>query len=506
MNLTKAHEQLSKLLWYGLILLLPFTSLPLLVRLAGSDVVGLPSGVVLVGLGAIWYLPWLVKTRRFPRINVPLLTFAVAALLSTLLALLRGVPFVSSGTVAVEGAKSLVTLAVGAGMFLLATQWLRQPGQIQTTLRLLNYTGLVVLLWSVVQVFAHVRSGAFGSWIYQLQEFFSSGRLYGLRVTGLALEPSWYAHQLNMLYLPYWFAASIHGYSAHRRRFLGRISWENGLLLIGLAGLVMTRSRVGYLAFLAMALVFFWQLNQQVSKWLVERMVNRVTIGGVEKEAKGERIRTKQKKLRVAIPVLLILLYGILLIGIAFGVSRVDDRMASLFSVETTRDQWLYHYLGRMDLGPRVSFWLSGWQVFEKFPLFGSGLGGSGFYVWDTIPPYGWTFDEVRRVLWLEGAVPNPKNLWVRLLAETGIVGFACFVTWLIMNANAAIELIKKQSRLLKSLGTMGLMVLVGLIVEGFSVDSFALVYFWLGLGLPAAAYLRMAAPVEQEGKQNTTV
>ena len=74
------------------------------------------------------------------------------------------------------------------------------------------------------------------------------------------------------------------------------------------------------------------------------------------------------------------------------------------------------------------------------------------------------------------------------------------------MNASAAIELIKKQSRFLKCLGTMGLMVLVGLIVEGFSVDSFALVYFWIGLGLPAAAYLRTLAPAEQEGKQTVTV
>jgi hypothetical protein len=506
MNLPKLYDQLSKILWYGLILLLPITSFPLIVRLVGSDVVGLPSGVVLLVLIVVWYMPWLMKNRRFPRVYAPLLAFIMAALLSTLLALLRGVPFVSTGTVAVEGVKALVTLAVGAGMFFVATEWLRKPGQIQTTLRLLNYTGLVVLLWSFVQVFAHVRSGAFGSWVYQLQGFFSSGRLYGLRVTGVALEPSWFAHQLNMLYLPYWFAASIHGYSAHRRRYLKRFSWENGLLLLGLAGLVMTRSRVGYLAFLAMALVFFWQLNQQVSNWLVERMVNRVNIGDAEKAAKGEKTQIQQRNLRIAIPMMLILLYVILLIGIAFGVSRVDARMATLFTIDTSRDQWLYHYLGRMDLGPRVTFWLAGWKVFEQYPLFGAGLGGSGLYAWETIAPYGWTFDEVRRVLWLEGAVPNPKNLWVRILAETGIVGFACFVTWLTMNANTAIELIRKQSRFLKSLGTMGLMVLAGLIVEGFSVDSFALVYFWIGLGLPAAAYLRTLAPAEQEGKQTVTV
>jgi O-antigen ligase len=506
MNLPKLYDQLSKILWYDLILLLPITSFPLIVRLAGSDVVGLPSAVVLLLLTIVWYAPWMLKNRCFPRIFLPLLAFTMAGLLSTFFALLRGVPFMSTGTVAIEGAKALVTLAIGASMFLIATEWLRQPGQIQTTLRLLNYTGLVVLLWSVVQMIVYARSGSFPSWVYQVQGFFSTGKLYDLRVTGLALEPSWYAHQLNMLYLPYWFAASIHGYSAHRRRFLRRFSWENGLLVVGLAGMVMTRSRVGYLAFLAMALVFFWQLNQQVSNWLIERMVNRVNIGSVEKEAKGEKTQIKQRNLRIAIPLVLILLYGILLIGIAFGVSRVDTRMATLFSIDTSRDQWLYHYLGRMDLGPRVSFWLSGWQVFEKFPFFGAGLGGSGFYVWDTIPAYGWTFDEVRRVLWLEGAIPNPKNLWVRILAETGIVGFACFVTWLIMNAYAAIELLKKQSRFLKSLGTMGLMVLVGLIIEGFSVDSFALVYFWLGLGLPAAAYLRTLAPVEQEGKQTTSV
>jgi len=506
MNPSKLYNQLSKMLWYGLILLLPITSFPLIVRMVGSDVVGLPSGVVLLVLGAVWYLPWFLKNHRFPRIYLPLLAFAMAALLSTLLPLLRGVPFASAGTVAVEGAKALVTLAVGVGMFFIAVEWLRQPGQIQTTLRLLNYSGLVVLLWSLMQALVFAQSGTFPVWIYPIQGFFSTGKLYDMRVTGLALEPSWYAHQLNMLYLPYWFAASMHGYSAHRWRFLRRFSWENGLLLLGLAALVMTRSRVGYLAFLAMALVYVWQLNQQLSKWLVARMVNRVAIGGVEKEVKADKNLKTQKNLRIAIPVTLVLFYLILLIGIAFGVSRMDARMATLFTIDTSRDQWLYHYLGRMDLGPRVTFWLSGWKVFEQYPLFGAGLGGSGFYAWETIAPYGWTFDEVRRVLWLEGAVPNPKNLWVRLLAETGIVGFACFTSWLIMNASAAIELIKKQSRFLKCLGTMGLMVLVGLIIEGFSVDSFALVYFWLGLGLPTAAYLRTLAPVEQEGKQISSV
>ena len=506
MNLPKLYDQLSKILWYGLILLLPITSFPLIVRLVGSDVVGLPSGVVLLLLVVVWYMPWLMKNRRFPRVYAPLLAFIMAALLSTMLALLRWVPFVSSGAVAGEGVKALVTLAVGAGMFFIGVEWLRQPGQIQTTLRLLNYSALAVLCWSLVQAIVYVRSGAFPAWIYPIQGFISAGRLYELRVTGLALEPSWYAHQLNMLYLPYWFAASIHGYSAHRRRFLRRFSWENGLLLLGLAGLVMTRSRVGYLAFLAMALVYFWQLNHQLSKWLVERMVNRVAISGVEKEVTADKNLKTHRNLRIAIPMVLVLLYGILLIGIAFGVSRMDARMATLFTIDTSRDQWLYHYLGRMDLGPRVTFWLAGWKVFEQYPLFGAGLGGSGLYAWETIAPYGWTFDEVRRVLWLEGAVPNPKNLWVRLLAETGIVGFACFTSWLIMNASAAIELIKKQSRFLKCLGTMGLMVLVGLIVEGFSVDSFALVYFWIGLGLPAAAYLRTLAPAEQEGKQTVTV
>lgn len=501
MNPAKVHENLSKLLWYGLILLLPITSFPLIVRLVGSDVVGLPSGLLLLVLAVVWYVPWLLKNRRFPRIYLPLLAFVLAALLSTSLALLRWTPFVSTSTVAAEGIKSVVTLAIGVGMFFVATEWLRQPGQIQTTLRLLNYSALVVLLWSLAQIIVYVRMGSLPYWFYVVQGIFSTGKFYDVRVTGLALEPSWYAHQLNMLYLPYWFAATIHGYSAHRRRFLKRFSWENGLLLLGLAGLVMTRSRVGYLAFMAMALVYFWQLNQLLVKWLLARVVNQVEVEGTGREEKEKKKLATRNRLRIAIPVCLVIFYILLVAMIAFGVSRVDARMATLFTIDTSHDQWLYHYLGRMGLGPRVTFWLAGWKVFELYPLFGAGLGGSGLFVWDTIPPYGWTFDEVRRLLWLDGAVPNPKNLWVRLLAETGLVGFACFITWLILNASTATELVKKQSRFLKSVGTMGLMVLVGLFIEGFSVDSFALVYFWIGLGLPAAAYLRTLAPVEQEGK-----
>lgn len=487
-------------IWNALIILLPITSFPLIVRLVGSDVVGLPSGVLLLILVVAWYIPWLLKKGTITRSSIPLLAFVGVAIFSSLMAFFRWIPTGSGGQIFQEEITSLLTLALGVLMYLVTSQWTRTPGRIQITLRLINYTGGLIIAWSALQAVAWNVLHGYPQIMEVIHRTFSTGVLYKARVTGLALEPSWYAHQLNMLYLPFWFAATINQYSVHRSRILRRVSWENLLLVGGIIALVLTKSRVGYVAFLAMSIVFFFQLNQKIVHWIHQKIVNRMPT--IQRDQTGvlrkyQRIR---KILRIVINLGVLLFYIGLIALVAFFFYTIDERMASVFTFDLSQNQWLYQYLGDLDLGPRVTFWMAGWGVFAQYPLFGVGLGNSGFFFWDTIPDLGWTFEEVRRLMWYGSNVLNPKNLWVRLLAETGLVGFGCFAAWLLTNASISGWLRKQyHSPFIRTMGTMGLMVVLGLIVEGFSVDSFSLVYFWLSFGLVTSAYLQAMQAKEKE-------
>ena len=86
---------------------------------------------------------------------------------------------------------------------------------------------------------------------------------------------------------------------------------------------------------------------------------------------------------------------------------------------------------------------------------------------------------------------PNPKNLWVRLLAETGVAGFTAFGSWLGLLALSAWNVWKRGSGVRRVIGLAALFTLLAQVGEGFSLDSFALPQLWVMLGLMTAAAWR---------------
>ena len=73
-------------------------------------------------------------------------------------------------------------------------------------------------------------------------------------------------------------------------------------------------------------------------------------------------------------------------------------------------------------------------------------------------------------------------------MAETGIIGFSLFVVFLVVIAFTAKDLSNRKDQLSKTIGWMGIFMLITFILEEFSVDSFALPYYWFTLGLVTAA------------------
>jgi hypothetical protein len=143
----------------------------------------------------------------------------------------------------------------------------------------------------------------------------------------------------------------------------------------------------------------------------------------------------------------------------------------------------------RLAFYERTIFWFGGWNIFADYP-FGVGLGNAGFYLVDRMNSLGYGSVEIRNILYQSTSLMNTKSLWFRLLSETGIVGFSLYITWFFMLWRSAGLIQKSQDKLMQILGLAGKLLLLASFVDGFSVDSFAIPYQWVGASLISAGRL----------------
>jgi len=106
------------------------------------------------------------------------------------------------------------------------------------------------------------------------------------------------------------------------------------------------------------------------------------------------------------------------------------------------------------------------------------------------MPAIGWGSYEVSMLMFDSSVAPNIKSLWVRLLAETGALGFAIFITWLYLLFRSSQLTCRSHQPVLRTLAFTGQLALVAFIGEGFSIDSFAMPYWWVITGIISAAGL----------------
>ena len=136
----------------------------------------------------------------------------------------------------------------------------------------------------------------------------------------------------------------------------------------------------------------------------------------------------------------------------------------------------------------RTVYWMTGWHIFNDYPITGVGLGNAGFYFIDHMPAAGWSSYEIRTLMYRESALPNIKSMWYRLLAETGIVGFMLFIVWLLVLWFSLSASVHSPDNTLRTIALAGQLALLAFVFEGFSVDSFGLPYLFVISGLAAAA------------------
>jgi O-antigen ligase len=195
---------------------------------------------------------------------------------------------------------------------------------------------------------------------------------------------------------------------------------------------------------------------------------------------------------------LLLGIYTLALVGIIYIVSLYDYRMeilvtdpltwAEIKAVLTLDESVLLPLAHRLVFLERMVYWFTGWHIFNDHPWLGVGLGNAGFFALDQTPAVGWASYEIRMLLFHLSQLPNIKSIWVRLLAETGLVGFSVFISWLVVLFRSAYQTLRSHQPILRTLALAGQLSLIAFIGEGFSIDSFAMPYFWVTAGLIAAA------------------
>jgi hypothetical protein len=473
--------------WAAIFILLPITSLPLLSRFAGGTSVAPAAFLPLLWLVFFWFFPHLLKKGTIPRESIPFIFFIIIAIIASAAAFFLNIPPYKSTSVFHEETRALLTLSIGAAFYLVTASWFsKAQARLVFILKWINVSGIIVILWATVQAFyIFLFQSHYPAILVEFQQLVSTRDLFIGRVTSFAFEPSWLAHQLNLIYLPFWLGATISGTSAHRFR-LWKISLENILFVFG-AVVVFLASRVGTLAILlVLALLGIYanvQLARRVRNWSLIRFA---------------RFSAAVKKgIRILLPIILLVVfisvYVLGAVGLVYGLSHVDVRLARFFRPQSLV-QWVklvqnpYTFFNYLQFAERYVYWVGGWNTFNLHPILGVGLGNAGFFFQRELPAYSWSLPEIMDAYYRTAALPNIKSLWVRLLAETGIVGFASFIAWFYVLFRLSWFIRLSKDPLFRMIGWSGLFVLTAFIIEGFSTDTFALPYLWISLGIVSAA------------------
>jgi O-antigen ligase len=445
-------------------------------------------------IACFWLVPLLSIKGRLPAIALPLLIFAgVASLASAINPFLGIYPFL--GQVPIDRSlRAFITLGVGVFFYLVSSLILTTEKELRSSLRWLYFGGLIMLLWSSIQgIYAlqNIAKGFAGlqlipSVVERIHRFFSIRDMFATRVTGLAYEPSFLADQLVVLYLPLWLANVVMKRSIFSSK-RSALSIELGLSLWGLVILFLAQSRIGLISAFAilgtLGLVGAWQLARRLADKLY------LPHGTI---ATSEGTHRSPKWLRSFIFIgFLFLMFVAMIAGVVLA-AQVDPRVEELFQIDFSGafvqyEEPIYALSSKLAYAERLMYWTSGFRVFSNYPILGVGLGNSGFFFLETVPSFGYRLPEIINIVNGSPQFPNPKNLWIRLLAETGIIGFSVFIVWLLLLALGARSLLKQKKVLFAVFGLAGLLALLAQAFEGFSLDTFALPQLWIMLGLLTA-------------------
>ena len=492
---SKPYQTICTILFGLLLIGLPFTSVPLLTNIFGS-MTGPLSAIPLVILMLIWLLPYLLRRGSLPSEILPLLYFSLIALI------ISGGAFFLDGFYSRgrdffdQSLRAFITLGIGLSFYITLTAYMSQRRSIiRKALIFLYIGGTLNIIWSLFEIYLFQTRGSvqyFPQWVLDLKSalvFQIPGIQYSYRLTGFAYEPSWFVLFFDLTLFPLWLSAVFQRKSLFNFR-LWIFQIEDFLLPLGVIAFAFGYPRIALIALFVgliyLGLIGINKLYQKIYRWLCNQ----------------KRIGFHDTLIfKVLLALLLILFFASIIIGVTAAFVQIAsqgdyryqlliDQLQSgdLLDFELTETNIIL-LARRLAFYERTLFWYGGWRIFGDYP-FGVGVGNAGFYFVDRLNSLGYGSYEVRNLLYQANNIINVKSLWVRLLAETGIIGFITYLTWVYLLWRSSGFIRKSRDPLMKIVGLGGQIFILAYIVEGFSVDSFAIPYQWIIASLISASAL----------------
>ena len=459
---------ITRFLWGAALFALPITSFRYFPGMGEGTFVRPLAFYPIAFLLPLLLIQWLRGKTTIPRAGAltPLVGFGLAVLLaSSFGAWLDPLPMRGQEYLG-RVVRALATLVIGLSFFIAAVWMNRNDDDLKFSVRWILAGFIVDVAWSGVQALAFYTPLLEKVTVTHWQLAFSMRELVKTnRISGMAYEPAWLAGQIATVYLPWLFASLLTGVRVTRFKWLE-------IILLGFAALLVlaTYSRGGLLtAGAASALTF-------------------LLVGRAEFRNAWKWFTSQNLILRFGV---LILILGAVIGSGAFLAQK--GYIARLFESDA---ESVEEFVIENSAGARSAYLVSALGAYEESPVLGVGLGASGFYMYDHLPDWSLTVvPEIARQLNPESRLyPNPKNMYARLLAETGLIGFVLFVAFLFSLLGDALTVLRNSSPLARYLGIAGLFSWIAIAIYNITQDSFATPNLWVNLGILAGM---TASPLE---------
>lgn len=470
-------KPLLKISWALFFFTLPVTSFPFFPEGLGGKTLVRPLSVYpLIFLLVLMTLPRLFQ-RPLPRTFLPLLAFVAVAMVSSMIAFYSDLGTLRGISMESRFIRNAATLGLGLAFYFTVTLLPDSWEDLRFSLRWLYAGFTLALLWGSFQAIYVIHfSPAYFKWLNQIQSLFSGRKLFSTRISGMTYEPKWFAEQLCLVLLPWLISSVLTGRSIFKWRF----KWLTlEMLLLGWCSCVMvfTYSRTGLsvLALLVVTGFIFYRSN----------LLRRHPTDSQLIPVKALANRSKRR---------LIAEVGLLVIGIltvlvlAGSQNPYFSRFWRYWTEAKRRNRTYFEFIAFQQ---RFVYLETAFEMFEAYPLLGVGLGNYAFHFADMLPSQLYRQPEIiRQITPVEGrdSLVTPKNLFARLLAETGIAGTITFLTFLIAIAGCVTRLWLGPTPEARFWGLGGFFSLLVFCIIAFSFDSFAVPNMWVVFGLVTAA------------------
>jgi O-antigen ligase len=466
----KALGALQKVAWILFLVCLPITSFPFFPKVMGGSALVRPLSLFpLILLVLLVTLPHLLR-KPVPLTFHVLLPFVLIAIASSLVSTLRGVESTSDVTPLGRILRALLTLAIGAAIYFTVSLIPRSDRDLRAALRWM-YAGFVVaLLWGSLQaVYVVDFDSSYFHALQRIQANISTRKLFTTRVSGMTYEPNWFAEQISTLLLPWLLSSVLSGYSAFRWRWRW-LTLEWLLLLWAVVVLAFTFSRAGIAILLLLASTGFLLFRDHGQHPQVRR------------GRKFWLLRALEATAVIAV-----------LAAFVFVAGMRNEFFSRIWNYwGQFQEASLSEYFEYLGFGARFRYGDAAFQTYQAYPVLGVGLGNYAFYFPQMMPDFPLaTSPELLRLLMPEGnreRLITPKNFYLRLLAETGLVGLAAFIAFLTALFGCALFLWFSSDKEQKFWGRAGLLGLIAFVVSAVSFDSFAIPNMWVVFGFITSA------------------